>query len=277
MTISFPARLHVLLAAQAPLGLVIRRGPSKQVATLLWDRRTDQFQLGQWLKGRIYERRSDLSPDGQYVIYFAMNGHWQSESTGSWTAISRAPYLKALVMMPWGSCWLGGGLWTGNTRYWLNGCADPADDKGSPVRRDRLYVPEGGVGAECLSVYYPRLLRDGWTLTDLGTPKGITHRTDIFDKPLNHGWALRKLAHAGCNDAPGRSCYWDTHQLIHHPESNTTLDFDDWEWAERDGDRLVWVTAGKLFAGEITTEGLANPTELFDFNDMTFEAIAAPY
>jgi cytochrome bd-type quinol oxidase subunit 2 len=30
--------------------------------------------VGQWLKGRIYERRSDLSPDGKHLIYFAMNG-----------------------------------------------------------------------------------------------------------------------------------------------------------------------------------------------------------
>jgi len=60
----FAARIHVLLASDAPVGLVIRRGPSKCVATLLWNRKTDEFQLGQWLKGRIYERRSDLSPDG---------------------------------------------------------------------------------------------------------------------------------------------------------------------------------------------------------------------
>ncbi len=85
----FAARIHVLLASQAPLGLVIRRGPSKSVSTLLWHRKNDEFQLGQWLKGRIYERRSDLSPDGKYLIYFAMNGQWNSEARGSWTAISR--------------------------------------------------------------------------------------------------------------------------------------------------------------------------------------------
>ena len=67
----FPARIHVLLASHAPLGLVIRRGPSKHVATVLWNRSRDDFQLGQWLKERIYERRSDLSPDGKHFIYFA--------------------------------------------------------------------------------------------------------------------------------------------------------------------------------------------------------------
>ena len=36
-------RIHVLLASQTPVGLVIRRGPSKCVATVLWDRRRDEF------------------------------------------------------------------------------------------------------------------------------------------------------------------------------------------------------------------------------------------
>src|SRR4051794_37027692 len=60
----FPARLHVLLARDANVGLVIRRGPSKSVCTILWNRERDTFKLGQWMRGRIYERRSDLSPDG---------------------------------------------------------------------------------------------------------------------------------------------------------------------------------------------------------------------
>ena len=58
---SFPPRLPVLLARDAKIGVVLRRGPAKQVAAIGGDRRTDEFRLGQWLKGRIYERRSDLA------------------------------------------------------------------------------------------------------------------------------------------------------------------------------------------------------------------------
>ena len=39
-----------------------------------------------------------------------MNGHWGSETGGSWTAISKAPYLKALTLYGKGDCWNGGGL-----------------------------------------------------------------------------------------------------------------------------------------------------------------------
>src|ERR1044071_8005891 len=85
----FPAHLHVLLARDAKVGLVIRRGPSKSVCTVLWDRKRNKFKLGQWIRGRIYERRCDLSPDGKHFIYFSMNGRCKSETKGSWTAISR--------------------------------------------------------------------------------------------------------------------------------------------------------------------------------------------
>ena len=35
------------------------------------------------------------------MIYFALNGHWDSETGGSFTAISKAPYFRALSI--WGT------------------------------------------------------------------------------------------------------------------------------------------------------------------------------
>jgi len=147
--IEFPARLHVLLARESSRALVIRRGPSKEVASILWDRSTDEFTLGQWLKGRIYERRSDISPDGRYWIYFARKGEWSSESKGSWTAISNVPYLKAIVFMPKGDCWNGGGIWTSNSRYWLNdGYGHELLNDSPLVQRDEAYTPPTDFGGE---------------------------------------------------------------------------------------------------------------------------------
>ena len=129
MTARFPARLHVLLARQSRAAVVVRRGPSKYACTIGWDRSTDTFAVGQWLHGRIYERRSDLSPDGKFMIYFAMNGKWSSEAGAAWTAISIAPYLKALRLWAKGSCWHGGGLFTRERSCWLNGGADDPDSR----------------------------------------------------------------------------------------------------------------------------------------------------
>jgi hypothetical protein len=36
-----------------------------------WHLKSDTFEIGQWFKGRIYERRCDLSPSGELLAYFA--------------------------------------------------------------------------------------------------------------------------------------------------------------------------------------------------------------
>ena len=272
----FSARLHVLLAREAEVGVVFRRGPSKQVCTVLWNRKTDKFSLGQWLKGRIYERRIDISPDGRYVIYFAQSGKWSSEAKGSWTAISKAPYLKAVAIFPKGDCWNGGGLFTSPTHYWLNdGCGHTVLRNTKLVHRDLKFKPKTYYGGECLGVYYPRLLRDGWQHVE-HVRHAQWNDIDYFEKTLARGWVLRKIAHAEIGAPPGKGCYWDEHELC-HSASSQRVSYSDWEWADVDRNRLVWAKAGKLFAGEITEQGLTNEVQLFDFNDMQFEPLEAPY
>jgi hypothetical protein len=125
---SFPPRLHVLLAKDAPVAVVIRPGPSKAVCTMLWNRTTDEFSMGQWMRGRIYEKRSDLAPDGKHLIYLAFDARNRSPGIGSaWTAISRAPYLKAIVLISNGETYDGGGLFRDNERYWFNEGIGPRD------------------------------------------------------------------------------------------------------------------------------------------------------
>ncbi|CAN5740194.1 hypothetical protein BH11MYX2_BH11MYX2_18510 [soil metagenome] len=269
-------RLHVLLARNADVGVVIRRGPSKEVASILWNRATDTFSLGQWLKGRIYERRSDLSPDGQHLIYFAMNGHWRSPAKGAWTAISIAPYLKAIALYAKGDCWHGGGLFVDNKTYWLNdGYGHELLEQTTRVHRAPPARAE--YGGECMGVYIPRLLRDGWQLRDDEKERD----TYVLDKPLWHGWVLRKYARAQIGSPPGKGVYFDEHALL-HVERHLILP-RSWEWAEVDRGRLVWSDDGALWAGTITRssaaadEPLAATTQLHDFSTMKFEAIRAPY
>jgi hypothetical protein len=276
----FPARVHPILARSANTAVIIRRGPSKSVCTMLWDRRNDTFKLGQWLRGRIYERRCDVSPDGKHFIYFAMNGKWGGPVKGSWTAISRTPYLKALALWPWGDCWNGGGLFLTDSRFWRNAGyhADEPDTVGR-LRKKLVEEPgypfEEGYGGECPGVYYLRLQRDGWKLLrDESTSANAN--IAVFEKPLPKGWVLQKLAHASINHPVGSGCYYDTHRLLHQ-ENGTTVKHPEWEWADLDRKRLVWVSKGVLYAAQIHGKGLGDVKVLHDFNDMTFEAIAAPY
>jgi hypothetical protein len=107
---SVPPRLFVVLAKEAPIAVVLRRGPAAWYHVILWHTDTDEFEPGAWFKGRIYEERCDLSPDGALFLYFALQGsRWRTSYKGSWTAVSRPPWLQALVLWPQGDTWGGGG------------------------------------------------------------------------------------------------------------------------------------------------------------------------
>jgi hypothetical protein len=276
-TRTFPARLHVLLASDAPLGVVFRRGPSKKVCTFLWHRKKNTFTLGQWLNGRIYERRADLSPDGNLLIYFAMNGRWDSRTGGSWTAISEAPWLKALALYAKGDCWEGGGLWLDCQRFWLNDrhfVPERTLTESSLAARAVDYGPPKRYGSEDTGVYYPRLERDGWILRE-HKRSARWKATTIFEKPLSRGRILRKIAHEQVGSPPGKGCYWDEHELI---DAAGTTPLPEWDWADVDGNRLVWAERGCLFSAPLSAKDpQARKTLLRDFNADAFERVAAPY
>lgn len=270
-----PARLHVVLARDAPTAVVIRRGRSREVATIGWDRSTDAFALGQWLRGRIYERRCDLSPDGRFFLYFAMNGRWSSRAKGSWSAISEAPYLKARALWAKGDCWHGGGLFLDRKRFWLNGCGYEELESDARLERSLAYPWHEAYGGECPGVYYIRLQRDGWAMQPtVGDGKGgfVT----VFEKNVSSRWTLRKLAHATSVFRQGTGCYFDEHELV-DGRTRTTCPQPTWEWAEVDGERLVWAEEGRLYAARVGASGIVGARMLFDFNDMVFERIRAPY
>jgi hypothetical protein len=109
-----PPRLFVVLARDAPVGLILRRGPARWYHLVRWHTGEDRFESGAWFRGRLYEERCDLSPDGELFLYFAMQGsRFPTSYKGTWTAVSRAPWLHALVLWPHGDTWGGGGRFIG--------------------------------------------------------------------------------------------------------------------------------------------------------------------
>jgi hypothetical protein len=259
----FPARIHALLARDVPVAVVLRRGPADAVCSLLWDRTNDSFELGQWVRARIYERRCDLSPDGRHLIYFHRKSH------GSWTVVSRAPWLRGIAVWNKGDCWQGGGLFTSNRTYWLNGC-HCSGNTSNEVEPDPAYRPAAHYGGECPGVYYVRLQRDGWALKE--RERGFA----IFEKPLAGGWLIRKYAHEQVGPPQGKGCYWDEHEL-EHAGCQRRLAFPNWEWAEADRGGLVWAERGCLFRAGLEAAGPGPARLLRDFNGMSFELRTAPY
>ncbi|SDO16929.1 hypothetical protein SAMN05720382_11635 [Polaromonas sp. JS666] len=256
--------------------MIIRRGPTRYTSVIGWDRKSDKFQVGQWLYGRIYERRSDLSPDGKHMIYFAMNGRWSSSVKGSWTAISRAPYLKAVSIFAKGDCWHGGGLFRSPSEYWLNdGYGHELQVEDHRLKRTLEYPWHEHYGGECLGVYYVRLQRDGWKMLYVA-PDGAGGHVTRFEKRINGHWVLRKNAHASAHHPVGRGVYYDTHELFNTRTEETVIK-KAWEWAEMDGDRLLWAAEGRIHSGRVNTIGLKDEKMLHDLNPMQPEKLMAPY
>jgi hypothetical protein len=55
------------------------------------------------------------------------------------------------------------------------------------------------------------------------------------------------------------------------------LAFPEWEWADFVDDRLAWAIEGQLRTARLGTGKLLGEKLLHDFNNVKFEAIAAPY
>jgi len=304
-----PCRLHFLLAREAPVGVLFRRGPSRWVRLIRWNVADDTFDLGQWFKGRIYEKRSDLSPDGTKVIYFAQKINRRTLTdpgfTYAWTAISRPPFLTALGLWPKGDCWNGGGLFETNARVLLNH-ADASPHESHPAKGLDVISAVVALG-EDNSVLDRRLSRDGWRLVQpwqgrfIESPYALAHQ-EMMERGLSVEEMMKESFRRNLHelstdsghitDAPeirekARPIGGDTLVMTLHLDKfarrykfrlrETRLPaLNGAEWADWDQrGRLAFARDGKLVVAEKagerwTVRGLA------DFNAQKPEAMVAP-
>lgn len=175
-------KVHIYPFLSQDKGLVLCRIGRETVGTYGWDLERDTFQMGQWMRAKIYQCRCDLSPDGNYFIYFAYQPRWDNLANPhgrsqerlppeSWTAISRAPYLKAIDFIPWekGGTWNGGGVFLDDTHVYINLMPDlwgTLDGKISPTGYHYVSQPkpEEYYGGEDLTPLLMRLRCHGWEL-----------------------------------------------------------------------------------------------------------------
>lgn len=254
-----PPRLHVVPAIASNTALVLRRGPSGQVASLIWNRDSGELFLGQWLKGRIYEYRTDLSPDGRHIVYFAGTGRkW-------WTAISRAPWLRAIWLAPRVGTWHGGGAFTPEGRVFLNG-DHPASDlpDGLLPASPRAY-PHGTDGFHMGGLYPAMQQARGWRIVT-----GTRYDT-----------RLEKQVAPGCILKLSFGLHRSNRGII---SNQYALEFQgqitpqpDWEWAEPWRGGLQVARRGALWAVPIGTKKTGKPELICDLNDLRFQSREAPY
>ncbi|MBS1714088.1 MAG: hypothetical protein JST30_07090 [Armatimonadetes bacterium] len=165
------ARIDGILASRSPLAVVFRRGPSKLTQLLVWDTDTDSVAPGQWIRGRVYTKRCDVSPDGQLMVGAFTNYSStrqladkivsKSWEECGWTAVSRPPYFSAIALWFTGSEWNGGGVWQEDGRLSLNdppGLWKEAKAPPSWLKARRMSLG----GSEDEPVFTTRLQRHGW-------------------------------------------------------------------------------------------------------------------
>jgi hypothetical protein len=169
-----PCRLFVYLARRAPLAVVLRRGPTDWARLSVWHTDTDRFEHGQWIKGRVYERRSDLSADGLLFAAFVRQSGPRNIIAGadSWIALSRPPYFTASAVWFVGGTYHTGAFFPDDEALWLGFREDTPPDVGalpSPLRIQRprgIPYIDGTAEWTERTVHFNRLLRDGWQLLD---------------------------------------------------------------------------------------------------------------
>ena len=284
---ALPCRLYVILARKAPLGVIFRRGPSKRVQVIKWDTANDIFERGQWLKGRIYERRCDLSPNGRLMVYFATKySHRRPVDESGWTAVSKPPYLTALTLWFKGDTWFGGGVFDSDNELVLNdgrmNLKQGPQVAGSPLtieylsRRYRMFEEHMEVS---------RLLRDGWIMRQdlvgswnedlVGSwdEEGHSGYTTESPRILDRESQKLRLVRTDWLSGYKRSFRFE----IRTDSGNIHLDLEGANWADWDhAGRLVFTREGKLFAAVRDSAGAIPVSELADLNPNVFTEIEAP-
>ncbi len=282
------ARLYVLLAREASRGVVIRRGPSKQVLLIRWNLDGDIFETGQWLKGRIYERRCDLSPDGELLVYFAADFR---RTIGSWTAVSRPPFFTALALWPKGNCWGGGGQFASNARLMLNHMSHEmnlAPDFSIPKWFSICPCGEWSGGGEDDPIWSSRLQRDGWKLTaypektkdDYGAKVWIEYDPPIVWEKAHPLWPDRyrlRMSILGIKERDG-NWYIVEHSVIGEKGQIDQVGRSEWADWSRDGD-LLFAQSGCLYRLRPSKRKfgpIEESVQIADFNNLAFERVEPP-
>lgn len=143
------ARIHLLPAKQAPVVAIIRRKPSKVFHVMRWNTETDEIEHGSWFRGKLYPLRSDVSFDGNWMVYLAMGA-----SGNTWNGLCRLPWLKTVCV----GTWNGGGYWANKTTLLTNAWCKIKREEKPPFKLSPLSTEYG----EDEGVLYPRMERDGW-------------------------------------------------------------------------------------------------------------------
>ena len=258
-----PCWMCVLLARQANIGVILRRGPTQWWRVTLWNTKNDTFEGGQWFRGRIYPEKCDVSPNGKLFIYFA--GQWRPRNVAkgydrTWTAVSRPPYLTALTLWPEGSTWHGGGFFVDDTTLRINSMQDP-----TPTHPDHPLGPLKQLDGKAYAI--------------------LTTSSEDREWPRANPANIRLSCSVQSRHDPSRGPYFydfsraasrNTYTIFPASGPQDPIASFDAYWADLDqSGRLVATAGGRVLAGTITDRNQLLWSELANLSDekpITMEA-----
>ncbi|MGQ0554521.1 MAG: hypothetical protein ACT4PN_01060 [Nitrospiraceae bacterium] len=267
MTQSVLPRIYCIPATQAPVVAVFRRGPSNWAHVGRWDLAAGRYEPGAWLGGRIFPRRSNLSPDGQYLCYFTHKPSATWEHGEAYVALSKLPWLTALHAF--GTC----GTWTRGYYFTEDGSRDNLPIETLPIPYGLRSIP---------AVQFANERRRGWTEAADSPPRDPSDTWDErrnvrMQKPQPHGsrvLCVESVGVAGGEFDVGQAV--DGLNVRYSLESNGEIELlDDLQWADwsREGQLLVATRTGRLQIRNLEGD---SPKILFEVDLSNLEPAPTP-
>jgi len=222
------ARLHILLAKESSVAVIIRRKPSKTACTILWDRKDDTFKVGDCVT-KIVAHFCDLSPDGKSLFYYA------GIQDSYWTAICKTPILRDKLVHFDNTSY--GGNFIDNEQFQLH------DPRGYRFYRDDFINSSTfslkhsvikGEGNDYNKSYISRLVRDGWRVVNVEYEKEENVQTTLHKEISKSNYVLEKTIFL----------HKEEYKIV---TQNSLIECSDWDWAEYDKNELLFTKKGCLY------------------------------
>ena len=249
-------RIYCIPATQAPVVAVFRRGPSNWSHIGRWDLAAGRYEPGAWLGGRIFPRRSDLSPDGQYLCYFVHKPSSTWDHGEAYVALSKLPWLTALHAFA--TC----GTWTRGYYFTENDSCENVSMETLPIPYALRSIP---------AIQFANERRRGWIEAEDSPVRDPSdawdqHRNALMRKPQPRGTHVLCMERVGwAGGAFGVDQAVDGLNVRYSLESNGDLELlEDVQWAD-------WSQEGRLLVA--TRSGwLQKRTLKDDSSEILFEA-----
>jgi hypothetical protein len=242
-------RIYCIPATEAPVVAVFRRGPTNWSHLGRWDLAERRYEPGAWLHGRIFPRRSDLSPDGRMLCYFSHKPNATWKHGEAYVALSKLPWFTALHAFA--TC----GTWTRGYYFSEDGGWEDPEHVKLPIRYGLRSIPV---------VQFASERRRGWEETPDSPPRDPK---DVWDQHRNARMQKRQplgermlyvesVGWAGGEFGVGQAV--DGLRVRYSLESDGDLKhLDDFQWADwdREGKLLAATRSGKLQICDLDSEG----------------------